>query len=43
MSMLVQRIKRVVVLRPQDRKDADPSLANIALLVHQLVKILEHL
>ena len=27
------------VLRPQDRKDAGPSLANIELRVHQLVKI----
>ena len=35
----VQRIKRVAVSRPQDRKDAGPSLANIGLRVHQLVKI----
>ena len=39
----VQRIKCAAVSRPQDRKDAGPSLANIGLRVHQLVKILVHL
>ena len=39
----VQRIKRAAVSRPQDRKDAGPSLANIGLRVHQLVKIPVHL
>ena len=35
--------KRAAVSRPQDRKDAGPSLANIGLHVHQLVKIPVHL
>ena len=38
----VQRKKRAAVSWPQDRKDAGPSLANIGLHVHQLVKIPVH-
>ena len=36
-------MKRVAVSRPQERKDAGPSLANIGLCVHSLVKIRVHL
>ena len=39
----VQRKKRAAVSWPQDRKDAGPSLANIGLRDHQLVKIPVHL
>ena len=39
----VQQIKPAGVSRPQDRKDAGPSLDNIGLRVHHLVKIPEHL
>ena len=39
----VQRIKRAEESRPQNRKDTGPSLANIGLHVHQLVKIPVHL
>ena len=39
----VQRIERAAVSRPQDREDAGPSLTDIGLRVHQLVKIPVHL
>ena len=39
----VQQMKRAAVSRPQERKDAGPSLDNIGLCVQLLVKIPVHL